>query len=69
MSITILNIIKALLCKECRIHSFKWHEEKIRNNKNLSTKELWMYELWHHHDIINKLFNIKNTNNLSWPDY
>lgn len=69
MSITILNIIKALPCKECKIHSLDWHTEKILNNKILITKELWMYELWHHHDNINKILNIKNSNKLSWSDY
>ena len=69
MSITILNIIKALPCKECKIHSLDWYTEKILNNKALNTKELWMYELWHHHDTINKILNIKNSNKLSWSDY
>ena len=68
-SITILNIIKTLPCKECKMHSLNWHTEKILNNKALNTKELWMYELWYHHDIINKILNIKNSNKLSWSDY
>jgi hypothetical protein len=28
-----------------------------------------MYELWHRHDTINKILNIKNSNKLSWTDY
>ena len=73
MSITINNIIKAIPCIECRIHSLIWWNEKKLNNKKLCTKELWMYELWHHHDSISKKYNYINPKykkmQLSWIDY
>lgn len=73
MSITINNIIKSVPCIECRVHSLAWWTEKILNNDHLRTKELWMYEVWHHHDSVSKKINYANpkrkTAQLSWIDY
>jgi hypothetical protein len=73
MSITIKNIIKIVPCIECRLHSLTWWNKNILNNDRLRTKELWMYEVWHHHDSVSKKNNYANpkrkTTQLSWSDY
>ncbi len=45
MRSTIRTIVTSIPCIECKIHSLTWIND---------TREKWVYELWHHHDTINK---------------
>lgn len=73
MCITILSILKSLPCKECADYSIAWYNLSVINNKKLYEKSYFLYELWKHHDDVNKHISIMNPciipKRLSWNEY
>ena len=71
--ITILTILKSLPCKECANYSIIWYNLSVVNNKKLYDKSYFLYELWKHHDDVNKRISIMNPSvipkRLSWNEY
>ena len=70
---TILTILKSLPCKECANYSIIWYNLSVVNNKKLYDKSYFLYELWKHHDDVNKRISIMNPcvipKKLSWNEY
>jgi len=76
MRTTLRTIITSMPCTECKLHSLNWFDERISKNNSahivLDKRENWMYELWHHHDVVNKkvvLLNPCMNKGISWPEY
>ena len=73
MRSTIRTIVTSIPCIECKIHSLTWINEKLVNNTNFDTREKWIFELWHHHDTINKKVLLLNPysklKGISWVEY
>jgi len=73
MRLTILTIISSIPCVECKLHSISWLNEKLVNNTILDSREKWIYELWRHHDSVNKKVLLLNPyyklKPLSWVEY
>jgi hypothetical protein len=73
MRLTIRTIISSIPCVECKLHSISWLNEKLVNNTILDFREKWIYELWRHHDSVNKKVLLLNPfyklKPLSWVEY
>ena len=70
---TMLAILKSMPCKTCAGYSITWYHETISNNVKLYDKIQFMYELWKHHDDVNKriLVTFPDTilTQISWKQY
>ena len=73
MRTTICTIITSIPCIECKLHSITWFNQKIINNITLNKRENWVYELWNHHNNVNKMVSLLNPysklKGISWLDY
>ncbi len=73
MRLTIRTIISSIPCVECKLHSISWLNETLSSNANLDSREKWIYELWRHHDCVNKKVLLLNPyfklKPLSWVEY
>ena len=74
MRTTIYAIITSIPCIECKLHSITWFNETLVHNKvKLDRREKWIYELWRHHDTINKKVQLLNPyyklKSISWVEY
>jgi len=73
MRTTIYAIINSIPCIECKLHSISWFNQKLINNTTLDKRENWIYELWHHHDTVNKNVTLLNPytkiKGISWVNY
>ena len=70
---TILAILKSIPCKICAGYSILWYHNTIANNVKLYDKIQFMYELWKHHDDVNKrifsMFPDTIMTQISWKQY
>jgi len=74
MRITMRTILNSIPCTECKLHSLKWFDERISKHNSsrikLYKREEWIYELWHHHDMVNKkVVSLNPHKGISWPEY
>jgi hypothetical protein len=69
----ILAILKSMPCKICAGYSISWYHETVANNVKLYDKIHFMYEVWKHHDDVNKriliMFPDIILTQLSWKQY
>ena len=70
---TILAILKSMPCNMCASYSIGWYHARIANNLKLCDKIQFMYEVWKHHDDVNKrtlsMFPDTILTQISWKQY
>ena len=73
LCITMHAIIKSLPCKLCANYSIMWYNLSVVNNPKLYDRSYFLYELWKHHDDVNKRISMMNptiiSKRLSWTEY